>query len=192
LTELGLTYESIYLDFGMEEQKASPNIDLNPNGRIPTIIDHSNDDFVLWESNAILAYLADKYDTERKFSASTEDDKYKQLQWLLFQASGQGPYFGQAAWFRIPSAIERYQNKVELFLKVPDGELAKREWLIGGKYSVVDLSFITWTVGGTTRLAGPKYDASKEVPHVHAWLQKMLGRPAIAKVDAEKEALSQQ
>ncbi|KZT18516.1 glutathione S-transferase [Neolentinus lepideus HHB14362 ss-1] len=198
LTELGLTYESIYLDFGKEEQKAPPHIDLNPNGRIPTIVDHSNDDFVLWESNAILTYLADKYDTERKFSASTEDDKYKQLQWLFFQASGQGPYFGQAAWFswihpeRIPSAVERYQNEVKRVFKVLDGELAKREWLVGGKFSIVDLSFITWTVSGTTRLAGPGYDASKEVPHVHAWLQKMLARPAIAKVNAEKEALSQQ
>ncbi|TFK45314.1 glutathione S-transferase C-terminal-like protein [Heliocybe sulcata] len=196
LTELGLSYESIYLDFGKNEQKASPHVDLNPNGRIPTIVDHSNNDFVLWESNAILTYLADKYDTEHKFSASTEDDKYKQLQWLFFQASGQGPYFGQLAWFtmyhpeKIPSAIERYTNEVKRVFKILDGELAKRQWLVGGKYSIADLSFISWTAAGVFFLAGTEYDVQKEVPHLHAWLQKMMERPAIAKVNAEKDALS--
>jgi len=196
LSELGLTYESIYMDFGALEQKTSPHVDLNPNGRIPTIIDHTNNDFVLWESNAILTYLAERYDTEHKFSASTEEDKYKQLQWLFFQSSGQGPYFGQAAWFiwyhaeKVPSAVERYQNEIKRVLKVLDGELAQREWLVGGKYSIADLSFINWTDFGATKLAPPGYDFAKEAPHVHAWLQKMLARPAIAKVNAEKVAVS--
>jgi len=198
LSELGLTYHSVYLDFNTLEQKASPHVDLNPNGRIPTLVDHTNKDFVLWESNAILTYLADRYDPARQFSASTEEDKYKQLQWLFFQASGQGPYFGQAAWFswyhaeKVPSAVERYQNEIKRVLKVLDGELAQREWLVGGKYSIADLSFVTWTVFGTTSLAPPGYDFAKEAPHAHAWLQKMLARPAIAKVTAEKAAVNAQ
>ncbi|EPQ52910.1 glutathione S-transferase [Gloeophyllum trabeum ATCC 11539] len=197
LSELGLTYESIYLDFDKKEQKSSPHIDLNPNGRIPTIIDHKNGDFVLWESNAILTYLADKYDPEHKFSASAEEDKYKQLQWLFFQSSGQGPYFGQAAWFtwyhpeKVPSAVERYQNEIKRVLGVLDGQLATREWLVGGKYSIADLSFISWTNVGVNALL-QDYDLSKENPHVDAWLKKMLARPAIQKVYAEKDALAKQ
>ncbi|TFK47695.1 glutathione S-transferase [Heliocybe sulcata] len=198
LSELGLTYESIYLDFNTLEQKSPPHTNYNPNGRIPTIIDHKNNDFVLWESNAILTYLADKYDTERKFSTDAEDDKYKQLQWLMFQASGQGPYFGQAAWFswyhseKIPSAVERYQNEIKRVFKVLDGELAQREWLVGGKYSIADLSFISWTTFGTGALAPPGYNPAEEVPHFWAWFQKMLARPAIKKVNADKEAVNKQ
>ncbi|TFK49757.1 glutathione S-transferase [Heliocybe sulcata] len=199
LTELGLTYESIYLDFNKEEHKAPAYTGkYNPNGRIPTLIDHTNNDFILWESNAILTYLADKYDTEHKFSAITADDQYRQLQWLLFQASGQGPYFGQAAWFifyhpeKVPSALERYHNEIKRVFKVLDGELAKREWLVGDKYSIADLSFISWNVLGTGPLAPPDYDIAKEVPHFWAWFQKMQARPAIAKVHAEKEAVNKQ
>ena len=90
LEELGLTYESIYLDFGKNEQKQPPHINYNPNGRIPTIIDHKNGDFVLWESDAILLYLVDKYDTEKRFTVTDENEKHLINQWLFFQASGQG------------------------------------------------------------------------------------------------------
>ena len=70
------------------------------------------------ESDAILTYLVEKYDTEHKISAASGEDKYSQLQWLFFQASGQGPYFGQLGWFtlshpeKVPSAIERYENEI--------------------------------------------------------------------------------
>ncbi|KAK7693098.1 hypothetical protein QCA50_002664 [Cerrena zonata] len=94
---LGLTYESIYLNFQEGDQKKPDHVKLNPNGRIPTIIDHKNNDFVLWESNAILQYIVDKYDTEKKLAVTEEGDKYKLLQWLFFQSSGQGPYYGQGS-----------------------------------------------------------------------------------------------
>lgn len=93
LEELGLTYHSIYLDFSKKEQKAPEHTRYNPNGRIPTLIDHRNGDFVIWESNAILLYLVDKYDKEHKISVTDEKDKYAMLQWLFFQASGQGCVF---------------------------------------------------------------------------------------------------
>ena len=101
------------------------------------------------ESDAILTYIVDKYDPEHKISAATEEDKYRQLQWLFFQASGQGPYFGQAAWFsyfhpeKIPSAQERYRNEILRVLGVLDGVIAKQEWLVAGKPTIADLSFIT-------------------------------------------------
>ena len=89
LEALGLTYESIYLDFSKGEQKAAPHATLNPNGRIPTLVDHQNGDFVIWESSAIVLYLVDKYDPEHKLSVMDEKEKYQLIQWLFFQASGQ-------------------------------------------------------------------------------------------------------
>ena len=103
---------------------------------------------ILRESDAILVYLVDKYDPEHKISAVSEEDKYHQLQWLFFQASGQGPYYGQLAWFlnyhpeKVPSAIERYKNEVKRVLDVLNSVLEKHEWLVGDKCTIADLSFI--------------------------------------------------
>lgn len=102
------------------------------------------------ESDAILTYLVEKYDPEHKISAATEEDRYRQLQWLFFQASGQGPYYGQAGWFtlfhpeKIPSAQERYRNEMLRVLGVLDSVISKQEWLVGGKPSIADFSFITY------------------------------------------------
>ena len=90
LEELGLTYESIYLDFNKGEQKEPRHTNLNPNGRIPTLVDHHNGDYTIWESDAILLYLADKYDKENRLSVADDKAKYSLIQWLFFQASGQG------------------------------------------------------------------------------------------------------
>ena len=101
------------------------------------------------ESNAILTYLVDKYDPEHKISASNDADKYHQLQYLFFQSSGQGPYFGQAAWFanwhpeKLPSAIERYKKEILRVFGVLESVLSKQEWLAGDKATIADLSFIT-------------------------------------------------
>lgn len=88
LEALGLTYESKFLEFDKEEQKGDEHTSLNPNGRIPTIIDHTNNDYSLWESDAILLYLVDRFDKDGKFMPQ---DRYKALNLLFFQASGQGP-----------------------------------------------------------------------------------------------------
>ena len=91
LEELGLTYESVYLEFQKGEHKAPEHTQYNPNGRIPTLIDHTNGDFVIWESNAILLYLTDRYDKNKTLTfADGTKEKAKLVQWLFFQASGQG------------------------------------------------------------------------------------------------------
>ena len=90
LEELGLTYEPIYLDFSKKQHKAPEYTKFNPNGRIPALVDHQNGDFVIWESSAILLYLVDKYDTEKKLTVTDEKERYSMIQWLFFQASGQG------------------------------------------------------------------------------------------------------
>lgn len=165
LEELGLTWEPVYLNF--EQMKQPDYTKYNPNGRIPAIIDHRNGDFVLWyvpfsplrilspltsptirESNAIIQYLADKYDPEHQLSVADENEKYTLTQWLYFQSSGQGPYYGQAFWFanahpeKIPSAMERYRKEARRVLGVLESVLSKQEWLVGGKLTVADISFV--------------------------------------------------
>ncbi|EGG03268.1 uncharacterized protein MELLADRAFT_90288 [Melampsora larici-populina 98AG31] len=194
LEELGLSYETIFVDFQKGEQKSPEHVKLNPNGRIPTIIDHKNSDFSLWESNAILEYIVYTYDKEGKLSVTKPEEKYKQLQWLFFQASGQGPYFGQAVWFqkyhaeKIPSAIERYEKEIRRVFDVLESVLSKEEWLVAGKYTIADLSFIPWHRHATTGIL-ENYDGSKEHPALDKWINKMTERPAIKKVLAEREAL---
>ncbi|KAI0702242.1 thioredoxin-like protein [Earliella scabrosa] len=174
LEELGLTYESVYLDFGKGEQKAPEHTKYNPNGRIPTLIDHANGDFAVWESNAIMLYLVDKYDKEKKLALTgdKEEEKYQLLQWLFFQASGQGPYFGQAVWFmkyhseQLPSAITRYQNEIQRVFSVLDTVLAKAPggYLVGGKCTVADLSFVTWNNNAVTFSIKDVVDVEKTYP----------------------------
>ncbi len=92
LNELGLTYESKYIDFA---NKPAEFLKVAPNGRIPAIVDHHRGDKVVWESVAILLYLEHHYDKDNKFWFTDEDEISEAQQWLLFQASGIGPYFGQ-------------------------------------------------------------------------------------------------
>ncbi|PCH40713.1 glutathione S-transferase C-terminal-like protein [Wolfiporia cocos MD-104 SS10] len=196
LEELGLTYESKYLDFAKNEHKTPEHVALNPNGRIPTLIDHANKDFVVWESNAILLYLVDKYDTTHKLSAEKLEDKVTQLQWLFFQASGQGPYFGQAAWFmrqhpeKIPSAIERYRKETFRVLGVLDGVLSKQEWLVGDKCTIADLSFITWNHFAIVSFGGDSdVNIEKDFPALFKWHNALTSRESVRKCLAERDAL---
>ncbi|EKM53777.1 uncharacterized protein PHACADRAFT_260287 [Phanerochaete carnosa HHB-10118-sp] len=194
LEELGLTYESIYLDFQKGDHKAPEHTKHNPNGRIPTIIDHKNNDFTLWESDAIIEYIVQKYDTEKKISAATEEDRFRQLQWLFFQASGQGPYFGQAAWFsffhpeKIASAQERYKNEVQRVLGVLESVLSQQEWLVGGRCTVSDLSFIPWNDFALNGLL-EGVDIAEKFPSVSKWHAKMAERPTVQKVHATQAEL---
>jgi glutathione S-transferase len=94
LEELGLSYKIIIVNTEAGEHKKPPYTNLNPNGRMPTLVDHSNDEFVVWESGAIMLYLVEKYDTDHKISFASFESEAKAKQYLMFQMSGQGPYFG--------------------------------------------------------------------------------------------------
>ncbi len=112
--------------------------------------------------------------------------------------SGQGPYFGQAAWFtmfhheKLPSAVERYQNEAKRVTKVLDSVLKKNGdgYLVGGKCTYADLAFVTWA-SMFPYLKSQDFDIEKETPHYDAWLKKLQERPAVKKVLAEKQAASQ-
>jgi hypothetical protein len=90
--ELGLPYKTVFLDFDKKEQKSEWFLKINPNGRIPAIIDHDNEDFIVWESAAILLYLQKRYDTQHKFGSADEKEHTQILQWIAYQISGVGPY----------------------------------------------------------------------------------------------------
>ncbi|KZV90906.1 glutathione S-transferase [Exidia glandulosa HHB12029] len=183
-------------DFVNKEQKTPAYMKLNQNGKIPTLVDHQRDDFAIWESNAILQYLISEYDTEHKISVADDDKegKYRTEQWLFFQASGQGPYFGQAQWFmyfhpeHIPSAIKRYQDEIRRVFGVLDNVLKDREWLVGDKFTIADLSFIKYTDYAAEKLLGDDFDLEKEFPYVANWHNRMLARPSVQKVFAYKDA----
>ena len=182
LKELGLAYTDEVIDFSVLKQK--PYTDLNPNGRLPTIQD-PNTGITLWETGAIIKYLIDTYDKDHKLSFDTTPEKYLADQWLFFQVSGQGPYFGQVAWFdrfhheKLPSATERYQKEVERVVAVLDGFLADKEWLVGGRISYADLSFVSWNFIAETYPAmhqdGKLFEGGK-YPHYRAWSKRMVDR----------------
>lgn len=196
LEELGLSYEPVFLDLMKGEHKAPEYLKINPNGRVPALIDHKNNNYTVWESNAVTQYLVDKYDNDRKISvAPGTNEYYTQLQWLYFQASGQGPYYGQAAWFsvyhpeKIPSAIERYRNEIKRVLGVLESVLSKQEFLVDGKATVADFSFLPWNEGAAKfLLEGSQFE--EEFPATAKWHKKLLERPAIAKVWEERAKVS--
>ncbi|EPQ52465.1 glutathione S-transferase, partial [Gloeophyllum trabeum ATCC 11539] len=191
LEELGLSNETDvkFLEFDKKEHKQAPHIELNPNGRIPTLVDHGNDDFAVWESDAILLYLVEKYDKDGKFALPDANDKFLQLQWLFFQASGQGPYFGQGNHFLfshpavLPTAVKRYQDEAQRVINVLESVLSKQEWLVGGKFGITDIALFPWHDIALKVLFSPgSYNPEKEAPHVHAWYKRVSERPAIKKV----------
>ncbi|KAI4280289.1 MAG: hypothetical protein L6R38_004567 [Xanthoria sp. 2 TBL-2021] len=192
LEELGVPYEIKPIRF--EDIKKSPFIDVNPNGRAPAIID-PNTNLTLWESGAIILYLIEQYDTQKKLTFESLREKNLLNQWLMFQMSGQGPYFGQCGWFnvlhpeKLPSAIERYSNEVKRVLGVLDQSLHGKQWLVGDKCTYADLSFVTWNDRMDMVLGVPDSKPLKEFPNVEAWHNRMISRKSFRKAMEIREKM---
>lgn len=195
LEELGLPYEIV--DYPISDVKKPEYTRLNPNGRLPTIED-PNTGLTLWESGAIVDYLIERYDTNHSLSfPAGSNNAYLARQWLFFQCSGQAPYFGQAAWFKkfhheqLPSAKDRYNNEVRRICGVLDEYLAKQEkgkdgpWLVGGKGSYADLSFVQWHRVMGMVMDKDEYDIDG-FPVLKDWLGRMMARTAVKTVLEEK------
>ncbi|ETN42520.1 uncharacterized protein HMPREF1541_01677 [Cyphellophora europaea CBS 101466] len=188
LNELGVPYENKIPEG--TKLKQEPYTTLNPNGRVPTIED-PNTGIVLWETAAIIQYLIDTYDKDGKISHGPGELKYKELQWLAFQVSGQGPYFGQATWFQVfhpeklPSAVERYQNEIVRVNGVLDAHLQGREWLVGDKCTYADLAFVTWANIGNAMDGGKSKE--KKLEAYDAWLARLNERESVKKAYADQE-----
>src|SRR6187397_1601473 len=142
LEELGLPYTVRPISLGKLEQKEEWFLKINPNGRIPAIIDHDNGDFAVFESGAILIYLAEK--TGKLLPTDTKGRSVA-IQWLMFQMGGIGPMQGQANVFfryapeKIQYAIDRYQNETKRLYQVLDRRLGEAEYL-AGDYSIADIA----------------------------------------------------
>jgi len=195
LEELGIPYTTKFMDMG--DMKKEPYIKVNPNGRVPAIED-PNTGIVLWESGAINEYLVDQYDQAGKLTYRQAPEKYYLQQWLHFQMSGQGPYYGQAAWFthfhseEVPSARQRYLKEMERVIGVLDNALAGKQWLVGDKCTYADLAFVTWHGLIPFILKEDKIDIAGKYPNYNRWIEAMLARPAVRKTMDDKAAAMKQ
>lgn len=180
--ELGIPYEKVQVG----DVKTESYTKINPNGRVPAIKDPNNGDLVLWESGAIVEYLVDTYDKDNKISYASGADKWHLRQWLHFQVSGQGPYYGQAVWFhryhaeQVASAKERYLGQVERVWGVLDSVLKDKQWLVGDKCTYADIAFAPWEHGmhGFFGAETKHLDAEHKYPHYWAWYQRLQARPS--------------
>jgi glutathione S-transferase len=175
LEELQLPYEVHKINLGTGDQKTPEFLAMNPNGRIPVIKDRDNDDLVVFESGAIMIYLAEK--TGKLLPASGKH-RSEVMQWLMFQMGGIGPMMGQANVFfryfpeKIQPAIDRYQHESRRLFEVLDRGLKDKEWL-AGDYSIADIANWCWV--RTYRWSGVSRDG---LPHLDRWLGQMKERPA--------------
>ena len=175
LEELGLPYTVHALKLGEREQKKPEYLQLNPNGRIPTIVDRDEENFAVFESGAILMYLAEK---TGKLLPAAPKPRSQVIQWLMFQMGGVGPMQGQANVFyryfpeKIPVVIERYQNETKRLYTVLDTRLADREYL-AGDYSIADIAHWSWV-----RIHGWAGVAVDDLPHLQRWMSTIEAKPA--------------
>jgi GST-like protein len=186
LEESGLEYEPHLVNFGSNDQLSPEFISLNPNNKIPAIIDPNGPDgnpIGLWESGAILVYLAEK---SGKLLSNDPVERLHTMQWLMFQMGGVGPMFGQFGFFHKfagkdmedKSAANRYRDESIRLLGVVDKHLDGRDWLVGNAYSIADLAIWPWV-----RTMSGFYEADAIVGmddfnNVRAWSERSFERPA--------------
>jgi GST-like protein len=176
LEELELPYDLHVLDLGAGRQKEPWFLAINPNGRIPAIVDRDNDNFAVFESGAIMLYLAER---SGRLIPSDEKGRSRVVQWLMFQMGGIGPMMGQANVFtryfpeQIPSVIDRYRRESRRLFEVLETRLADHEWL-GDDYSIADIANFCWV--RTHDWPGVSVDG---LPGVQRWLEAIEARPAV-------------
>jgi GST-like protein len=175
LEEMGLAYAVVPVNLMKGEQKTASFLAKNPNGRIPVIVDKDEDDHVVFESGAIMIYLAEK---TGMFLPTDVKGRSNVLQWLMFQMGGVGPMMGQANVFyryleeKMPIAIDRYQNEVRRLFTVLDGHLANHEYLVDD-YSIADMANWCWV--RTYEWSGASIDG---LDNLIRWKNSIEARPA--------------
>jgi len=188
LEELGLPYSVRQISLGKLEQKEEWFLKINPNGRIPAIIDHDNGDFAVFESGAILVYLAEK---TGKLLPAEPKARSRVLQWLMFQMGGVGPMMGQANVFfryapeKIPYAIERYQRESRRLFEVLERQLKDSKYIANDEYSIADIALHSWVAGH--EWSGVSIEG---LPGLKRWLDLVGARPAVIKGRAVPPPLS--
>jgi GSH-dependent disulfide-bond oxidoreductase len=177
LEALELEYVTHTVNLGEGEQKKPEYLAINPNGRIPTIVDRDNDDFAVFETGAIMIYLAEK--TGRLLPTDIKG-RSRVIQWLMFQMGGIGPMMGQAnVFFRyfpetIQPAIDRYQSECRRLFEVLDARLGENEWL-ADDYSIADIANWCWV--RTYKWSGVSIDG---LDNMRRWLDVMRDQPGMS------------
>ncbi|HHY0362056.1 TPA: glutathione S-transferase family protein [Vibrio cholerae] len=179
LEEMCLEYTTHALNLSNNDQKQPAFTAINPNGRIPAIVDRDNEDFAVFESGAILLYLAEK---TGKFLPQESKARSKVIQWLMFQMGGVGPMMGQANVFyryfpeKIQPAIDRYQKEGRRLFEVMDGQLAQTPYLAGDEYTIADIATFPWV--RIHEWSGISIDG---LTHLQRWMNEIAARPAVVK-----------
>jgi GST-like protein len=187
LEEIGLAYEAHRIDIGADEHVTPEFLSLNPNGKIPAIIDPDgprNAPLGLFESGAILFYLAEK---TGKLVPSDPARRYHTIQWVFFQKAHIGPMFGQVGWFhkfagreiedRRP--LERYRDEAKRILGVLEGRLSGRQWIMDDEYTIADIATLGWVRNLVGYYGARDLVSFDDLKHVPAWLERGLARPAV-------------
>lgn len=176
LEELGQSYEVRHVDFSTNEQKTSEFQKLNPNGKVPVLIDPDADGFTLVESGAILLYLAEKHG---QFLSPDPLEKSETIQWLMWQMAGLGPMFGQFMVFAaaydnsMPEATGRYQKEIMRLFTLLDDRLAGREYIAADQHSIADMAVWPW-ITVMLRAQIPMED----FPNIKEWYDRLALRQA--------------
>lgn len=187
LEETGLAYEPHLVDFAKNDQKSPEFLSLNPNGKIPAMIDPNGpggQPLALFESGAILLYLADK---TGRFIPADPVGRWQAVEWLMFQMGGIGPMFGQLGFFNKFAGrewedkrpLQRYVDEAKRLLDVMDRALAGRSWFVGEEYSIADISMIGWVRNLITFYEARELVEFDRYANVAAWLERGLARPAV-------------
>jgi GST-like protein len=186
LKETGLPYEAHFVDIGNNESRTPEFLSLNPNGKIPAIIDPDGPDgqpLALAESGAILIYLAEK--TGQLLPRGAR--RYETIQWLMWQMGHVGPMFGQVGFFykfagrewEDKRPLERYADESKRLLKILDARLHGRQWIMGDEYTIADIALLGWVRNLIEFYEAAHLVAYDEVDDVHLWLDRGLARPAV-------------
>ncbi|MEO6783859.1 MAG: glutathione S-transferase N-terminal domain-containing protein [Bradyrhizobium sp.] len=187
LEEIGLPYEVHLVDFNKDDQKTPEFLSLNPNGKIPAIIDPNGPagaPLGLFESGAIMQYLAEKTGQLLPVDAAR---RYQTIQWVHFQMGGVGPMFGQLGYFykfagkeiADKRPLERYVTESRRLLGVLEQHLDGRQWMMEEEYSIADISLLGWTRNLVGFYGARELVAFDSLRHVPAWLERCLARPAV-------------
>ncbi|QDQ25454.1 glutathione S-transferase [Chitinimonas arctica] len=189
LEETGLPYEPHLVSFDSNDQLSPAFLSLNPNNKIPAILDPAGPGgkpLALFESGAILVYLAEK---TGRFMPADGAGRYETLQWLMFQMGGIGPMFGQLGFFHKFAGREyedkrprdRYVAESKRLLAVLDGRLADREWLMGAEYGIADIAIFPWVRNLIGFYEAGELVGITDFPHVQRALDAFLARPAVVR-----------
>ena len=187
LEEIGLAYEPHLVDFNKDDQKTPEFLSLNPNGKIPAIIDPNGpggEPLPLFESGAILQYLGEK---TGKLLPQDPARRWQTIQWVHFQMGGIGPMFGQVGFFHKFAGkdyedkrpLQRYVDESKRLLGVIEQRLAGRQWIMDNEYTIADISMLGWVRNLIGFYGARELVEFDGLEHVPAWLERGLGRPAV-------------